>query len=231
MEIEISNCNNIDHAKVNIERGKLNIKFAPNGTGKSTISRAITFSAQNNIEALKSLVPFKLQKSNPDGLSPTVSGTNDINKVMCFDENYVSKFTFQQDELVSNSFNIFIKTETYVKIEDEIDEMVRAVRSTFVGNESLELFIRHLNSLSGAFKLTNKGVSKTSVGVKAFAKGNIVKNIPKGLESYTPFITSGNNVEWVDWQTKGYEKFLDISEACCPFCSGDYRENKEKYKK
>lgn len=231
MEIEISNCNNIDHAKVNIERGKLNIKFAPNGTGKSTISRAITFSAQNNIEALKSLVPFKLQKSNPDGLSPTVSGTNDINKVMCFDENYVSKFTFQQDELVSNSFNIFIKTETYVKIEDEIDEMVRAVRSTFVGNESLELFIRHLNSLSGAFKLTNKGVSKTSVGVKAFAKGNIVKNIPKGLESYTPFITSGNNVEWVDWQTKGYEKFLDISEACCPFCSGDYRENKEKIQK
>lgn len=41
MEIEINCCNNIDKANITLAEKKLNIKFAPNGTGKSTISRAI----------------------------------------------------------------------------------------------------------------------------------------------------------------------------------------------
>ena len=39
--LEILNCNNIDSAKLNLEKNKLNIKYAMNGTGKSTIARAI----------------------------------------------------------------------------------------------------------------------------------------------------------------------------------------------
>ncbi|KMJ03133.1 hypothetical protein SN03_04955, partial [Serratia marcescens] len=39
---------------------------------------------------------------------------------MCFDEKYVSQFTFQPDELISNSFDIFIKTEAYNQTEREI---------------------------------------------------------------------------------------------------------------
>ena len=37
MEIQIKNCNSIDEAKIKLIESKLNIKFAPNGTGKSTI--------------------------------------------------------------------------------------------------------------------------------------------------------------------------------------------------
>lgn len=44
MDIEISHCNNIDKACITLSENKLNIKFAPNGTGKSTISRAIMHS-------------------------------------------------------------------------------------------------------------------------------------------------------------------------------------------
>ena len=41
MKIEIKKCNNIDSARISLEEHKLNIKFAPKGTGKSTIARAI----------------------------------------------------------------------------------------------------------------------------------------------------------------------------------------------
>ena len=41
MLLEIKNCNNIDKASIEIETGKLNIKYAINGTGKSTIAKAI----------------------------------------------------------------------------------------------------------------------------------------------------------------------------------------------
>lgn len=231
MDIEISNCNNIDYAKIKIEENKLNIKFAPNGTGKSTISRAINFRAKNDIDKLNTLIPFKLRMSNPEGLSPTVSGAENISKIMCFDEAYVSQFTFQPDELVSNSFNIFIKNEAYIKLESEINEMVKSIRSEFSENEELEQFIKHLQSLSEAFKLSSKGISKSSTGMKGLSGGNKLQHIPEGLEVYSPFITSPKNVEWIDWQSKGCEKFLQISDECCPFCSGPYQENKEKIEK
>lgn len=44
MDVEIKYCNNIDNACITLSENKLNIKFAPNGTGKSTISRAILHS-------------------------------------------------------------------------------------------------------------------------------------------------------------------------------------------
>lgn len=44
MNISISNCNNIDLGTLQITEGRLNIKYAINGTGKSTLARAIELS-------------------------------------------------------------------------------------------------------------------------------------------------------------------------------------------
>ncbi|EKO3698104.1 AAA family ATPase, partial [Vibrio metschnikovii] len=104
MRIDIANCNNIDIASLEIEKGKLNIKFAPNGTGKSTIAKALI--SNNDEDKLSELMPFKLRTDNPDELKPQVTVTEELNTVMCFNENYVSQFTFQSDELLSNSFDI-----------------------------------------------------------------------------------------------------------------------------
>lgn len=42
-EITIENCNSIDKAKIEIKRGVLNIKYGPNGLGKSTIEVVLFF--------------------------------------------------------------------------------------------------------------------------------------------------------------------------------------------
>ena len=39
--IEINNCNCIKSADIKLEEGTLNIKYGSNGTGKSTISKAV----------------------------------------------------------------------------------------------------------------------------------------------------------------------------------------------
>lgn len=49
MDIEIRHCNNIVRAHITLTADKLNIKFAPNGTGKSTLSRAISCAARDDI--------------------------------------------------------------------------------------------------------------------------------------------------------------------------------------
>ena len=228
MHIEITNCNNIDTANLEISENKLNIKFAPNGTGKSTIAKAIMNCADD--VKLADLMPFKLRKENPESLIPQIQCSEDIGNVMCFNEAYVNQFTFQSDELVSNSFDIFIRTEAYIATEQEIEIIVKDIKALFTDNVELDSLIANLNELGSAFKLTKTGISKASTGMKGLAKGNKIEHIPAGLEVYQSFIRSSNNVGWIDWQTKGVKEFSGISD-CCPFCSTDTQDKKEQIEK
>lgn len=231
MEIDIKHCNNIDTAKISIGEGKLNIKFAPNGTGKSTIAKAIQVAASGDDNALLELMPFKYRDSNPDNCKPEVGGLESIANIMCFDEEYVKKFNFKPEELVSNSFDIFIRTDAYKAIEEEIKELVQAIQNQFANNSDLEALIANLKELSGAFKVTASGsLSKSSTGMKGLSGGNKLEHIPTGLESYKPFIQSPKCVNWIDWQAKGHKEFSDLSESC-PFCTTDSSDKKEQIAK
>lgn len=50
MQLKIKNCNNIENGEFDITEGRLNIKYAINGTGKSTISKAIEAFVTNDQE-------------------------------------------------------------------------------------------------------------------------------------------------------------------------------------
>lgn len=231
MEIDIKHSNNIDTAKISIGKGKLNIKFAPNGSGKSTISKAIQFAYVGDENGLLELTPFKYRDSNPEGSRPEVTGLEHINNIMCFNEEYVSQFTFKPEELVSNSFEIFIRTDAYKSVEGEITEFIQTIQQEFTNNPDLEALLSNLKELSGAFKVTASGsLSKSSTGMKGLSGGNKLAHIPAGLESYQPFIQSSKSVNWVDWQAKGHKEFSELSESC-PFCSTDSSEKKEQIAK
>ncbi|NRA78403.1 MULTISPECIES: hypothetical protein [unclassified Pseudoalteromonas] len=226
MDIKINNCNSINTADISIALNKLNIKFAPNGTGKSTISKAILFASMNDEADLASLLPFKLREDNPDNIQPEVIGVEPDFKVLCFNEEYVNKFTFQPDELVNNSFDIFIRTDSYKEKEEEIQGFIQEVRVQFDNSPDLDAFLTHLQELSSAFKVTASGsLAKTSTGAKALSGANKIDHIPKGLESYKPFIQSEKSVTWVDWQSKGHNEFSHLSESC-PFCTNDSTDQK-----
>jgi len=227
MQIEIKHCNNIDSAPITIDDGKLNIKFAPNGTGKSTIAKALQLSLAEDDSDLSELMPFKYRELNPDNKQPQVIGTDDIGTVMCFNESYVKKFTFQSAELISNSFDIFIRSDNYKVVEQEIANLMTTIKQSFTSDPELEVLISNLNELSGAFKLTKAGISKSSSGMKGLSDGNKLEHIPSKLEPYKPFIRSSNSVNWIDWQTKGHKLFSSLSDSC-PYCSLDSSSKKEQ---
>ena len=111
LEVTIKNCNSIDIADILVTEGCLNIKYGPNGIGKSTIANAIVGQARQD-GSLAELAPFKLRgKKGAD--QPSVSGIEALSSALVFDEEYVNLFVFQQDEVVKNSFDIFIKTPEY----------------------------------------------------------------------------------------------------------------------
>lgn len=225
MNLDIRHCNNIASAHITLAEKKLNIKFAPNGTGKSTIARAIVLGTIKDSD-LSEMLPFKFRKSNPGNITPEIKGLDNIHNVMCFNEAYVNQFVFRPDELISNSFDIFIRTDTYNQNELEIVTLISNIKQLFSENQELEALITDLKEMGSAFKLSKNGLDKKSTGMKGLSTGNKIEHIPHGLESYTLYIQSQNSVNWIDWQTKGCD-FTSTSDNC-PFCGTLANDKKEQ---
>ena len=101
MEFTIKNCNSIDEAVISIEVGRLNIKYGTNGTGKSTIALAVDFGSNPDAD-LSQLTPFKYRSGDPTTTpKPSIEGAGQFSTVAVFNEEYVNKFVFQQDEVGS----------------------------------------------------------------------------------------------------------------------------------
>lgn len=226
MNITIKNCNNIDNGDVSIKENCLNIKYAINGTGKSTISRAILSFAsdsQNNTEKLKELTPFKCV--GVAGNPPAVLGAENLKTIKVFDEKYVDEFIFQPDELLKGSFDVFIRSEDYDRGMKEIDDLVETISKMLAQNKDIDDLINDFKELSGSFgRQTKTGIHGASSFSKAFKGGNKVVNIPAGLEDFRDYIQNDNNYKWIKWQLDG-KPFIDISENC-PYCVNDIKDKK-----
>ncbi|WP_434181424.1 AAA family ATPase (plasmid) [Clavibacter michiganensis] len=216
VNVTIRNCNSISEATITLRPGTLNIKYGPNGLGKSTIARALTYRAESD-DRLANLTPFKHLGATPP-IAPTVDGADGIQSVLTFDDAYVSNFVFRKDEVVENSFEIFINTDEYRAGIKEIEEIFESLKETFLEGVELNEAITHFTELRDAFGVTAAGkVSRSSRGSKALSVGGKLETIPKGLEGYSRFIQSDNPAKWITWQAQGKD-YLELSDNC-PFCS------------
>lgn len=224
ISITIKNCNSIESATVSLQTGSLNIKYGPNGLGKSTIAKSLASSvkADGSLAALK---PFKYR--GQPGNEPEVHGAGILKSTLVFDDTYVSQFVFQRDEVLKNSFEIFIKNDEYLQAMHEIETLLQGIKSAFDGNEALTLAIKDLVEIRDAFGVTKAGaISKASKGFKAFGQGNKVIHVPQKLMPFEAFIKSEKPATWISWQSKGNE-FIDLSDNC-PYCASNIGTQEQK---
>lgn len=226
MELTITNCNNIDSGKIEITNNKLNIKFGINGTGKSTITRAIKY-AIDSPQLLTELIPFKHRQSEIK-VVPEITINQEIKSVLIFNEEYLNQFLFKEDELISNSYEIFINTPEYKNSTEQIEQLLSEIKKVFSENEDLNKTISDFENLSKSFATTQTGLSKSSALYKGLKEGNKIQHIPDSLKGYSKLIKDKNCVKWLDWQNNG-EQFLEISDDC-PYCTSPTTENKETIK-
>lgn len=220
MTIEIKNCNNIDTGEIYVNEKSLNVFYAINGTGKSTIAKAI---AAKSAEDLNKLQPFKYRESDDSNIS-LVTGVDAFNTIQIFDEKHVSQYFFKPDELIQNSFDIFVKTPDYVRQLQIIEGLIKDTKNLFANNPELDELINDFSFFITAFGKEQKtGYSAASQLGKSFNKGNKVHNVPEELKEYKDYIQKqedGLNSKWVKWHNDGNKFFNDVAHQCqCPYCA------------
>ena len=223
MRLTIRNCNNIENGEFDITEGRLNIKYAINGTGKSTISKAIEAFTTNNQKKKDSLLPFKYYGTEEN--LPELTGYDKFKKIAVFNEKYIEDYVYQQNELIKNSFEIFVKSTDYDNHIKEIEKLLESINITFQNHPELGELIENFEQFIDGFGKAKSGYSAAGPIGKGIGKGNKIDNIPVGLEVYEPYLKNNDNVKWIKWQLEG-KRYLDMAEQC-PYCSGSIKETKE----
>lgn len=220
MNVVIENCRSIDNASISIEPGKLNVKFAPNGTGKSSIAKALVSAVSESIGP--DLVPFKWQKEGSAEKHPfNVSGLNGITSVEVFDEEYVQSVVFQQDSLFPGSFDVFVRTPEFINTENKLREQLEAMVKLSEREDvrrlaaDLESFLANLVGNSGLDR--NKKPKGSSPVVKALKEGNTWAHEDPLLTPFKPILGQGPFKKWAAWHKQGRD-YLSLMEGVCPYC-------------
>jgi energy-coupling factor transporter ATP-binding protein EcfA2 len=224
MNLSIAFCNNIDAGSIAIEEGRLNIKYAMNGTGKSTVAKAIELQLRDD-GSLKELTPFKLLDGSNGAQAPQVDGLAGVSTCAVFNDAYINQFAFKPDEVLADSFEVFVRTPDYDSHLAEIESLITSIRATFKESQEIDQVIGELSTLSDSFGKSKSGFSAAGALAKGIGKGNKIANIPKGLESYTAYLRSSVNSKWLRWQMDG-NAYVELSDNC-PFCTSPTSDKKE----
>jgi len=218
---EINHCNNIEYAKINIRKNILNIKYAMNGTGKSTIAKAIELASEN--QSLERLKPFG------NTAEPRCSIDNPINNVLVFNEEFVNTLVFKESEVIENAFDIFIKTKDYEDKQNAINIKLADIHIDTSKDQDLNTLLSVGKFVLEKFTIKNDKKSFKQNGlIKNLTNSKSIFTLPEPIKQFQPLMEQECNVEWVTWKNDG-SRFDE--KKICPFCSKALSENYEDEKK
>ncbi len=219
IEVTIKDCNNIQSSNIQLKKNKLNIRYAMNGTGKSTIARAIDYTSRG--ESLALLKPFDVDNI------PSCTLSEKINKVMLFNEDFVNNIVFRKSEVIQNSFDVFIKTPEYDEKQKSIKERLKRIHIDTQENKDLETLLRIGQSVLSKLQITKTGDFKQSGIYKSLTSTEGIFDLPTQIKKFQPLMDKDYRVDWVGWKNDG-AKYDD--NKICPFCTNSLDNDYEKEK-
>ena len=222
--IKIKNCNCISDAEIYLEENSLNIKYGSNGTGKSTVCKAIFAKANRSVERMNELRPYGIEE-NDEEHQPDVSDIPYSN-VKVFDENYVNSYLFQDASFLENSFKVFLRSDECEQLKEEINILLASLQGVFEENEEIKNLREFLPKYFDTIKFSDGKIQKKG-GVGEFLRGNGsgFENYDE-IKSYSPFFEHrdmGTVAKWAKWRNDGIRQMNGES---CPFCASHMETEK-----
>lgn len=182
--IKIQNCNNIVNGEIAICADKLNILFGRNGTGKSTIARAIDLASQG--KPLSELAPYGV---NSEDAPSKIDGIS-FGSTAIFDDAYVSQYVYQPDTLIKDTFEILVRSKEYDEAKEKIDNALLKIKTTITGREEIIALQQQIGVLISNIEFTggSNKLAKRKGGIKGVLSGKgAYFNPPAELNELRPF--------------------------------------------
>lgn len=217
---QILNCNSIKQAFINVYDKCLNIKYGFNGTGKTTIAKAIYFCKQQD-ELNKQMLPY--DSTNSVKCNVIVSPKNPYKKIMIFNEDYVNKFIIKKKGDFCNTFDVLLKDEKCEQLENNIESLISklSVNSSQEKLNQLYSFVCSFEKILVDYKQIDSDVvddilNGYGLGFKRDSR----------LASYECYysLPFSKRLNWAQWRCNGIT--IMGNKDHCPFCMRKFK-NKE----
>lgn len=212
--VQIKNCNNILEGNIKLLKNYLNIKFAANGTGKSTIAKAILNSSKH-----RDLSELKSYGVNEN---PNISLDTIIENVFVFNDDFVNDIVFDKSEVIKNSFEVFIKSPEYERRLNELNTQLKDLKIDLGNNEELNSILLKVNEITTKIKFNNNGEVTNNPFVKSLISEQHIFKVPETLSKFKDFFETDYSVDWIDWKNKGYSY---DEKGTCPFCTEKHKKD------
>ena len=146
-----------------------------------------------------------------------VTITPTFNKILVFNEDFVNQVVFVEDEVIENSFEVFLKTPDYDAKKLQLDSHLQTLKNVLQNDSEIIKLQNDLAKINQKFKRTPKGKLSNTGAMKSLLSKQNLYNIPSELDEYRPFLDNTDiNISWIDWKNKG--EAFDIEDNC-PYCS------------
>ena len=209
MKLILKNVGSIEQGEIHIEEGRFNIKYATNGTGKSSFARFLkAFIESNEVEKNK-FIPLGTEKE--PSLSFDIAAPRSC---MLFNEDYINSYLFQSEDVLNNTIRLIRLTPEVSQAMNDYDVSVAGIRNA-INNPAIEGFIRKIDEISATLKLNEKGNIHGSCKLaKATKNGANVLHPNSDTVNFGPNIESPNSPLWYKWHSDGEQYAI----SCCPYC-------------
>lgn len=215
--IHLENCANISKGEVEVESGKINLKFGHNGIGKTTILKSLEVAISNSSKRSE-LIPYNTQ------LIPDIKGVSDFKNIIVFNEDYINQFLFDSNDLLKNSHQLLVTTTpNFKETEEEIKKLLLDMQKSISSNKELTLQIAELEKFESSLIRKNDGTLDGKCRfMKGFKEGNKLSNIPEESVVYKNLVMDSN---WIVWFKGGRIFQESLNNNSCPYCGSDLNQS------
>lgn len=220
--IDFKNIQCLKTGKIKIKEKAVNVKYSYNGFGKSSLAKAIYYGIED-IDSLSSLSPFS-------GGEPYINNVDSFKSCKIFNEDFVRNTLFQSDNLIEESYSVFIENKDLQEkektmnrfLENLDDSLVNGLLSQFVSDSEEALRILVLNKNADDF-------DKRKPGYKGLSKAPNISSaaLLTSIKDFDNIVKSGFISEWLEWHQKGHAYIFNEK---CPFCNVTLSTKQINYK-
>lgn len=218
-DINLKNCRNVkgvDGDSVLIKKNTLNVFYGKNGTGKTTLSKALEYLYEKTDAKKFALSSYQYLMSGNASDEPDLTCKPRIKNLLVFNDEWVDAHCFSKSTVHQNAFELYVRDAEVKKLEKQRQKKLSQLTAVLKSNDVVELRDSLTTLQKGLGKLKADGTFMASAPtVKAFKTGVPTETVPRCLAPVTSKMNASEKAKWLEWHVSR----PDIHNGdVCPYC-------------